>query len=83
MWLQCLHTCKWAITIDGAGADDNTKRLDERNKGVILKGRAPFTDWINKINNTQIDNVKNLHDFLLMHNLIKYTDNYFKTSGNL
>ena len=25
------------ITIDRAGADDTAKRLDERNKGVILK----------------------------------------------
>ena len=25
------------ITIDGAEADDNAKRLDERNKGVIFK----------------------------------------------
>ena len=25
------------ITITGAGEDDNAKRLDERNKGLILK----------------------------------------------
>ena len=33
------------ITIYGAGADDNAKRGDERNKGVIFKNCAPFTDW--------------------------------------
>ena len=32
------------ITIYGAGADDNAKRGDERNKGVIFKNCAPFTD---------------------------------------
>ena len=35
-----------------------------------------------EINNTQIDHAKNLHDFLPMYNLIKYSCNYFKT-GNL
>ena len=28
------------ITIDGGGADDNARRLDERNKGVIFKNCA-------------------------------------------
>ena len=46
------------LTITGEGADDNSKQLDERNKGVIFKNCAPFTDWISEINNTQIDNAK-------------------------
>ena len=46
------------IAITGAGADDAGKRADERNKGVIFKNCAPFTDSISKINNTQIDNAK-------------------------
>ena len=34
--------------------DDKTVRLaDKRNKVVIFKNYAPFTDGINKINNTQ------------------------------
>ena len=50
------------ITIDGAGDDDNAKRLDETNKGVIFKNCASFTDCISKINNIQInnDNAKDL-----------------------
>ena len=48
------------ITINGAGADDVVKRLNERNKGVILKNYAPLTDCISKINNAQIDNEKGL-----------------------
>ena len=36
---------------DGVGADDNARRLDERNKGVIFKNCAPFTDFISEINN--------------------------------
>ena len=43
---------------DGVGANYNAKRLDERNKGVIFKNCAPFTDWISEINNTQIVNTK-------------------------
>ena len=50
------------ITIDGAGDDDNAKRLDETNKGVIFKNCASFTKCISKINNIQInnDNAKDL-----------------------
>ena len=40
------------ITIAGAGIDDNAKRLDERNKGVIFENCAPFTDCISETNNT-------------------------------
>ena len=35
------------ITITGEGADNNAKRLDERNKGILFKICAPFTE-INK-----------------------------------
>ena len=45
------------IAVTRAGADD-AKRLDKRNKGVIFKNCAPFTDCISEINNTQIDNAK-------------------------
>ena len=40
------------IKITGAGVDDAAKRLDERNKGVIFKNCAQFTDCISEINNT-------------------------------
>ena len=71
------------ITITGAGADDAAKRLDERNKGVIFKNCAPFTDCISEINNTQIDNAKYIDVVSPMYNLIEYSDNYSKTSGSL
>ena len=48
------------ITVTGAGADDAAKRLDERNKGVIFKNCAPFTDYVSEINNTQVDNAEDL-----------------------
>ena len=56
---------KGTITITGASADDDAKQLDERNKGVIFKNCAPFTNCISRINNTDIDNAQeSLSDFL-------------------
>ena len=71
------------ITIDGAGADDNAKRLDGKNKGEIFQNYAPFPDCLCKKNNTQIDNAKYLYVVMSMYNLIEYSDNYSKNSGGL
>ena len=46
------------ITIDGEWVGDVAKRVDERNKGVIVKNCLPFTKCITDINNTQSDNAK-------------------------
>ena len=46
---------KGRIKIAGAVVD-----ADERNKGVIFKNCAPFTDCISEIINTQVDNAKDL-----------------------
>ena len=71
------------ITITGAGNDDIARQLDERNKGVIFKNCAPFTDCISEINNTQIDNAKYIDVAMPMYNLIEYSDNYSKTLESL
>ena len=71
------------VAITEAGTDDTAKRLDERNKGIIFKNCAPFTDCISEIYSTQIDNAKYLDVVMLMYNLIEYSDNYSKTSGSL
>ena len=71
------------ITITGARDDDNIKRLDKRNKGVVFKNCAPFTDCMSEISNTQIDNAKDIDAVMPMYNLIEYSDNYSKTSGRL
>ena len=60
------------ITITGEGADDAAKQADERDKGVIFKNCTPFTECISNINNTQIDNAKDLDVVMPMYNLIKY-----------
>ena len=47
------------IAIDGKVADDDAKRLDERNKGVILEVvHWSFTGFMSELNNAEIDNVK-------------------------
>ena len=64
------------ITITDAGADDAAKRADQREKEIIFKNCTPFTDCISEINNTQIDNAKDLDVVMPMYNLIEYSDNY-------
>ena len=71
---------KGTTTITGTGDDDAAKQLDERNKGLIFKNCAPFTKCISRINNTDIDNVQDIDIVMPMYNLIKYSDNYSKTS---
>ena len=65
------------VSITGAGADDHAKRLDERNKGVIFKSCALFTDCISEINNTQIVDTKDLDVMMPMWK------HYLKTLGSL
>ena len=71
------------ITITGARDDNNVKRLDKRNKGVIFKNCASFTDCMSEISNTQIDNAKDIDTVMPMYILLEYSDNYSKTSGRL
>ena len=48
-----------------------------------FKNCAPFTSCITEINNTQIDNAKDLDVIMPMYNLLEYSENYAKTSGSL
>ena len=66
------------ITITGAVHDDVVRRLYEKDKGIIFKNCAPFTDCISEINNTKYMNI-----VMPIYNLIKYSNNYWKTSGSL
>ena len=74
---------KGRLTITGAGDDAAERRADERNKGVIFKNCAPFTNCKSEINNTEIDNTENIDIVMPMCNLIEYSDNYLKTLGSL
>ena len=74
---------KGTLAITGAGDDAAARRADERNKGVTFKNCAPFTKYISRINNTDIDNAHDFDIVMPMYNLIEYSDNYLKTSGRL
>ena len=64
-------------TVAQGAAANNT------NKKVIFKNCGPFTNCISEINNTQIDNAKDIDIVMPMYNLIEYSDNYAKTTGSL
>ena len=72
-----------AIIITGAGADDAAKRLDERNKEVIVKNCVPFSECISNMNNTQIDNAEDIDVVMPMYNVIECSGNYSETSASL
>ena len=74
---------KGKITITGAAADAAGRQADERNKGVIFTNCAPFIICKSEINNTEIDNAKDVDIVIPMYNLIEYRDNYTKTFGSL
>ena len=71
---------KGKITITGAGDNEAARQGD---KGVAFKYCSPFTYCISEINNTQIDNAKDIDIVMPMYSLIEYSDNYAKTSGSL
>ena len=70
---------KGNITVNNTAADGAD--ANNTNKKVIFKNCAPFTSCISKINNEQIDNAEYIDIVMPMYNLIKYSDNYSKTSG--
>ena len=72
---------KGNISVNNTAADGAA--ANNTNKKVIFKNCAPFTNCISKINNTQVDNAKDIDIVMPMYNLIEYSDNYSKTSASL
>ena len=72
---------KGTISVNNTAAQGAA--TNNTNKNVIFKNCAPFTNCISEINNTQIDNAKNIDIVMPMYNLIEYSDNYAKTTGSL
>ena len=75
------------ILVKGTISANNTAAAgaaaNNTNKKVIFKNCAPFTNCISEINNTQIDNAKDIDIVMSMYNLIACSDNYLKTTGSL
>ena len=74
---------KGNITIVGKGADTAATEGDKGDKKIIFKTCTPLADCINEINNTQLDNAKDVDFVMPMYHLIEYSDNHSKTSGRL
>ena len=72
------------IVLKGTITAINTAAQVQPNNGtntkVIFKNCAPFTNWINRKNNTQVDDA---HDIDVIMSMYSYGDNYSKPSGIL
>ena len=49
---------------------------NNNDKKVIFENSAPYADSISEINNTEIDNAKDINVVMSMYNLIDYSNNY-------
>ena len=56
------------ITVVGEGTDNEAKPADRNNKQVIFKNCTLFIDCITEVNNTQVDNAKDLDFVMPMYN---------------
>ena len=72
---------KGNITVNNTAATGAA--ANNTNKKIIFKNCAPFTNCISKINNSKVDNAKDIDIVMSMYNLIEYNDNYSKTSRSL
>ena len=61
---------KGGITITGEGDNVVNRQADERNKGIIFKNCAPFSNCKSEMNNAEIDNAKDIDFVMSMYNLI-------------
>ena len=72
---------KGTITVPNTSAAD--KNANNVGKKVIFKNCAPFTKCISEINDTQVDNAKDIDVVMSMYKLTEYSDSYSKKSGSL
>ena len=76
----CIHVRGTTPVNNTAAADADANNT---NKKVIFKNCAPFTKCISEINNTNVDDAKDIDIVMPMYNLIEYSDNYSKTFGSV
>ena len=65
---------KGTITVNNTAAAGAA--ANNTNKKVIFKKCAPLISAINEINNTQIDNCKNIDVIMQLYNLLEYSPAY-------
>ena len=77
----CDCIVKGAIAVNNTAATDAD--ANNTNKKVVFKNIAPLNNCISEINNTQVDNAKDIDIVMPMYNLIECSDNYSKRCGSL
>ena len=79
-YIDAYILAKGRIIITRAGNNAVARQTGERNKGIMFKNCAPFINCKSQINNTEIDNAKDIDIVMPMYNLIEYIDNYSKNT---
>ena len=64
-------------------AQEAAAAYNDANEKVIFNNCVPFTSWINRINNTQVEYAQYVDVVIRIYNLIEYSDNYLKFYGNV
>ena len=64
---------KGTISVNNTAAAGTA--VNNNNRKVIFKNCSPFTNCMSEINNTQVNNVKDIDIVMPMYNLIEYSDN--------
>ena len=54
---------------------------NNRNKKIIFKNCAPFTNCISEINDTHLDDAHDIDVAMSLYSLIEYSDTYSKMAG--
>ena len=70
-----------ALTVKNTGAANNNSSNTAANNTIIqavFENCTPFTNCINKINNAEIGNAKDIDVVIPMFNLIEFSDHYSK-----
>ena len=70
------------INAEPDNVNEANKWKGKGSKEVIFKNCAPFIECTSEIDNIQINHTKDLDIVMSMHNLIKYSNNYSKSSGS-
>ena len=71
------------VLVKGTITNQNTEATEaasnNKNKQVTFKNCAPFVNCINEINNTHVDDAKNIDVLMPVYDLKEYSDLYSKT----
>ena len=70
------------IVVKGTISVKSTNHANKTGKILTFKNNSPFRSCVSKINNTFVDNAKDLDIVMPMYNLLEYSNNYSVISGS-